>query len=155
MSHAHPEPTSPARVWPCQRGLSYRCSRSDSPSQDSSPQDIYLERNAPRVLFLTHTLVALPNSQGSICTRWPSAICGRSMGIAAVAAGDPEGPTEEPARPQDSRPQALSFTQGSCCGPGAAVGTGDGRLALRSWVSRSTHLREIPGVQPEGGSRVS
>lgn len=71
----------------CQWGPSYRCSRSDIASQDFSIQDVYLERNSPWVL-LTHTLTALPDSQGSGSTRWPPAICGLSVETAAVAAGN-------------------------------------------------------------------
>lgn len=89
---------SPACLLFCQRGPSYRCSRSDTASQDFSSQDASLERNSPRVL-LTHTLAALPGSQGSGSARWPPATCGPSGGTAAESLGDQDSPTvSQPAR---------------------------------------------------------
>lgn len=97
--HAHLRTGRLAHLLLCQWGPSYRCSRSDIASQDFSLQDVYLERNSPWVL-LTHTLMALPDSQGSGSTRWPPAICGLSTETAAVAAGESGWPSSEPAESQ-------------------------------------------------------
>lgn len=77
----------------CQRGPSYHCSTSHIASQDFSSQDVYLERNS-RWVLLTHTLVALPDSQGSGPVAWPPAICGLRVETAAVATGEAGWPDQ-------------------------------------------------------------
>lgn len=78
-----------------QPGLSYHGSRSDLTRQDSSPQDIYLERNAPRVLFLTHALGSCQILKGGFPSvgRLPSA--GRAWEL-QPRPWRQDGPADEP-----------------------------------------------------------
>lgn len=115
----------------CQRGPSYHGSRSHLASQDFSSQDVYLERN-PSWVLLTHTLVALPGSQGSGPMGWPPAICGLSVETAAWPLGSQDGPTSEPA---ESPPRG--HLTNLCGSPALCQAQPLSQMALPSCVSRS------------------
>ena len=107
-----------------QPGLSYHGSRSDLTRQDSSPQDIYLERNAPRVLFLTHALGSCQILKGGFPSvgRLPSA--GRAWEL-QPRPWRQDGPADEPPDQTNGAslaPQIRGVHPGRG-GPGTAAGT--------------------------------
>lgn len=137
VTHAHPGPRAPHPPPPPAGSLLSRPPIRPHPPRLLSPRHLFGKERAPGTVSHTRPGV-LPNSQGRVSTRWPPAICRRSVGTAAaaLASGWP--------RRRASRPNGASLAPQI---RGVHPGAGRARLPAPRTVARLCPPGSLGGIQ--------